>query len=199
MVVTLNSDQNCSESEPAALEVKTSPSLARMGAETNPHPEPGSKDGDERKTDAAAVAAPAVVDGLPPAVSHAPGRQASPPGGAPGAIPAPLGPAAVADHRVGHDLGGWRLAGRALRDRPRLLRRGTPHPQAARRHRGRIPESAGSRPDASTPRRGRGRASADPSPLRPSAAHRRLRADGLRWLADRVPPFRGVGRPPPAG
>src|SRR5829696_5269835 len=104
MVVTLASGQNCCRSVHAALEMKTSPPFARMAAGTNPHPEPGSKDGDERKTDAAAVAAPAVVDGLPAAVSHAPGRQASPPGGAPGAIPAPLGPAAVADRRVGHDL-----------------------------------------------------------------------------------------------
>src|SRR5829696_3545042 len=122
MVTTLDTGRNCCRSEPAALGMKTSPSFARMGAGTNPHPEPGSKDGDESKTEAAAVAAPAIVDGLPAAVSHAPGLQASPTGCPPEAVPAPLGPAAVADHPDGHDLGGRRLAGRAVRDRPRLLR-----------------------------------------------------------------------------
>src|SRR4051812_38218510 len=43
MVVTLYFGQNCCRSEPVALGMKTSPSFARMGAETNPHPEPGSK------------------------------------------------------------------------------------------------------------------------------------------------------------
>src|SRR5437870_5157488 len=105
MVTTLDTGRNCCRSVPAVLGVKTSPSFARMGAGTNPHPEPGSKDGDASQTEAEAAPAPAIVDGLPAAVSHAPGRQASPTGCPPAAEPPPLGPPAPADHHPGHDLG----------------------------------------------------------------------------------------------
>ena len=68
-------------------------------------------------------------------------------------------------------------------------------PQTSRQDPPGVPEGAGPRPPAAIPGVGRGRARPDPAPLRRAVAGRRLRADGLRWLADRVPAGRGIGGP----
>jgi hypothetical protein len=53
--------------------MKTSPFFAMMGVAITPHPPKIRKNGDEGSTEAAQLAATAVVDRLHPTVSHPPG------------------------------------------------------------------------------------------------------------------------------
>src|SRR3954447_18503803 len=87
LAVTLSSCPNYRRSEPVASGRKTSPFFAMMGMRTNPHPSQ-TENGDEGGTEGPLPAAAAVPLGVRPAVSHAPGLQASPPGRAAAPHPA---------------------------------------------------------------------------------------------------------------
>src|SRR5262249_36406963 len=107
--------------------------------------------------------------------------------------------ATLGDDRPGHDLGRGRLPTREVRHRTGLLRARLPDPQTARQDHPRVSEGPQSAPPPRPPRVGRWGAGPNPPALRPAAADRRLRADGLRWLADRVPAHGRVGGSAPAG
>src|SRR5271157_2587797 len=86
----MGTEQNCCRKQPVVLGVKKSPFYGRMGAGPKPLSSQARKNGDESSTEAASVAAPAVVDGAPAAVSHASGLEASPTGRAAGTLPPPV-------------------------------------------------------------------------------------------------------------
>jgi hypothetical protein len=122
VVVTMSSDKNCRRLAPLALRVKKSPFSAMMGVATN-HDSPWfRKNGDESSKDAEQVAATAVVDREPATVSHPPGLEASPTGGAPRAFMPSVGPPAVGLDHDGDDLGGRGFTSREVRDGTRILR-----------------------------------------------------------------------------
>src|SRR5438270_7363133 len=195
----MSNDRNYCCLAPLALGLKTSPFSAMMGVATNPHSPWLRKNGDEGSSEAAQLAATSVVDRARPTVSHPPGLEASPTGHLPTAFAPTLGPpTARADHD-GHDLGGGRFPSRDVRDGTRVLRRLLRGPQTSRRDPSGISEGAFPHPPAPIPGVGRRGAAGDPDPLRRPVAGQRLRADGLRWLPNRVPTLCGVGGPSPAG
>src|SRR5438309_668029 len=146
--------------------MKTSPSFGRMSAETNPHSPRTRMNGDESRSEAAQMAATAVVDRVPPAVSHASGLETSPTGRAPVAVASAVGPPALADHPTGHDLGRGRLAGGEVRDRTRLLRDDAPGSPTSRQDGAGLPQGAGPRALAPLEGAGCGGPRSDPAPLR---------------------------------
>src|SRR5262249_18128120 len=88
-------------------------------------------------------------------VSHPSGLEASPRRDAFGPLPAAMGPATLGADRLGHDLGGGRLATREVRDRTGLLRARLGDPQTARHDHSGISEGPQSAAPASPPSLGR--------------------------------------------
>ena len=145
----MGTEQNCCRKQPVVLGVKKSPFSGRMGAGPNPLSSQARKNGDESSTEAASVAAPAVVDGASAAVSHASGLEASPTGRAAGTtLPPPVGPPALGDHHAGPDLGCGRLARREVRDGARVLCGVSRGPQTSRQDLAGISEGSQSRAHA---------------------------------------------------
>src|SRR5271157_86584 len=174
------------------LVAQKSPFFAMMGGF---HPHPSRKNGDESSKEATEIAATRVVDRVRAAVSHAAGLEASPTMCRRSTFEAAMGLAASGAGSGGDDLGRRRLRVRAVRGGTRVLRDVPRSPKTSRRDAGGVSKGVGSPADAAALGAGSGRPRRNSAALCRAPHDRRLRADGLRRVANRVPAFGRTGSP----